>query len=135
MGDRKRFEITPSKVRSAVANGSRLLDGLDARSAPARRYRDLQHAIAQDLGGPDALTEAQLQLIRSAAGLVVLREALDAKALNGEPIDTAQYTRIANTLRRVLSTIGLQRRPRDVTPTLEEYVRERGIEGVGHAAD
>lgn len=113
---RRRFEIGPAAVRSAIANGSRLLEGLDGRSAPARRYRDMIAALASDLGGRDNLTEAQFQLIRSAAGLVVLREALDAKALNGEAIDTGDYCRISNCLRRVLSTVGLDRVPRDVTP-------------------
>lgn len=114
--NRRRFEVGPAAVRSAVANGSRLLDGLDGRSAPARRYRDLTATLASDSGGRDNLTEAQFQLIRSAAGLVVLREALDAKALNGEEIDTGDYCRISNSLRRLLSTVGLDRVPRDVTP-------------------
>jgi hypothetical protein len=113
---RRRFDITRSAQRSAIANGSRLLDGLDARSAPARRYRDLANAIAQDIGGLDVLTQAQLQLARSASGLVVLREALDAKLLRGEPVDVAAYCRISNSLRRLLSTIGLKRVPTDITP-------------------
>jgi hypothetical protein len=71
---RKRITVTRATVRSAIANGSRLLDSIDARSAPARRYRDLQDDIARDLG--DDLTTTQLQLVRSAAGLVCLREAL-----------------------------------------------------------
>jgi hypothetical protein len=34
------------------------------------------------------------------------------------------YQRAANTLRRLLSTLGLQRRQRDVTPTLTEYLQK-----------
>jgi hypothetical protein len=98
---------------------------LDLRSAAARRYRDCVHAIAADLGGYDQLSEAQVQLVRSAAGLVVLRERLDAKALEDERIDVAEYCRISNSLRRVLSTIGLKRVPRDVTPDLQTYLASK----------
>lgn len=126
MRDRNRFEIKDTKARSAIANGSRLLTDLDHRSAPARRYRDLISAIASDLGGYDSLSEAQIQLVRSAAGLVVLRERLDLKALHDEKVDTSEYCRISNSLRRVLSTIGLKRVSRDVTPDLRTYLRTRG---------
>jgi hypothetical protein len=132
---RRRFEIGPAAQRSAVANGSRLLDGLDGRSAPARRYRDVAIAIAVDLGGYDNLTEAQLQLVRSAAGLTVLREGLDAKALNGERIDVAEYCRISNSLRRLLATVGLDRVPRDVTPPVEDYVAQQAARARVEAAE
>ena len=121
--DRKRFAVMPAAVRSAVANGSRLLDHLDARSAPARRFRDIQNDIARDIcGGIDHLTEAQLQLVRTAAGLVVLREAFDAQALNGETISVAEYCRVSNSLRRVLATIGFNRAQRNITPSLDQYL-------------
>jgi len=121
---RRRFDIGPATVRSAIANGSRLLDGIDARSAPARRYRDITSAVASDLGGADQLTEVEQQLVRSFAGLVVLREHLDARALNGEGVSSAQYTRIVNSLRRLAATIGIERRARDVTPDATERVLE-----------
>lgn len=122
MSTRHKITVAERRIRSAVTNGRRLIEGLDARSAPARRYRDLQSAMAADLGGLDYLTEAQLQLVRSAAGLVMLRERLDSKALNGEPIHTATYCRICNSLRRVLSTVGLKRVAKDITPTLAQYL-------------
>ena len=48
---RKPFALSPSTIRSKVANGSALLDGIDARSAPARRFKDLQQSMTSDLGG------------------------------------------------------------------------------------
>ena len=62
--------------------------------------------------------------MRSAAGLVVLREQLDVKAVNGERVDTGQYCAISNTLRRVLATVGLQRVPK-LVPTLQEYIADK----------
>jgi len=120
--NRKRIAVASSTVRSAIANGSRLLEGLDGRSAAARRYRDVQDDIARDLGGFDRLTETQRHLIRSASGLVLLREALDVKVLNGENVSAAEYCRISNSLRRVLATIGFTRSQRDVTPSLRQYI-------------
>ena len=64
-----------------------MLDGIDARSAPARRYRDISLALASDMSVIDNLSEAQRQLVRSAAGLVVIREYWDGKSLNGEPVE------------------------------------------------
>ena len=84
--------------------------------------------MAQDLGGPDHLTEAMLQLIRSAAGLIVLREELDSKAANGEQVSVVEYCRISNSLRRLLATIGLERRSKDVTPHPLEYAKSRVID-------
>lgn len=125
---RKRIEVPHRAFRTAVGNGSRWLENIDGRTTVARRYGELAAAISSDLGGSDQLSEALFQLIRSAAGLIVLRENLDAKAVNGEPIDVATYCKISNSLRRVLDTIGLRRVPRDIT-TLGQILREGQREG------
>ena len=78
-------------------------------------------AVCRDMGGD--VSTAELQIIRSACGLAILREALDARILKDEPIDIAVYATITNALRRQFETIGLKRVAHDVTPTLEEYVR------------
>jgi hypothetical protein len=105
-------DIPHKRVRTAIANGRAVLEGIDNRCHTARRYREINALISADVS-PDAdLTEAQKQLIRSAAGLVVLRERLDVKAIKGEQIDCGEYCTISNTLRRVLTTIGLKREPK-----------------------
>ena len=123
-GSRPRLALPQREFRTAIGNGSRVLDGIDGRSHVARRHVEITAAIAQDCGGIDVVSEAQLQLIRSAAGLVILREDLDSKAADGERIDVATYCRISNSLRRVLSTIGLERRAKDITPipSLQQYI-------------
>jgi hypothetical protein len=96
---------------------------VDGRSTIARRFREVGAAIATDVANSESdLTEAQKQLIRSAAGLVVLREKLDVKSVNDEDVDIGDYTRISNSLTRLLTAIGLERVPRNVTPTLSEYL-------------
>jgi hypothetical protein len=106
-----------------MANGVSTLNGVDGRSLVARRYREVAAQIASDLGGADDLTEGMRQIVRTAAGLVVLREDLDVKIINGQKVDTGDYTRIANSLRRVLVSIGLERRAKDVTPDPLDYAR------------
>jgi hypothetical protein len=100
-----------------------VLEGIDGRSYAARRYRELGASLSADLGGD--LTEAQKQLVRSAAGLVVLRERLDVEAANDRPIDYQEYCTISNSLRRVLSTIGLKRIPKDITAESDQARLDR----------
>jgi hypothetical protein len=114
MAGRGKADIPHARVRTAIANGRAILEGVDGRSHVARRYRELGALISADMGGVDTLTEAQKQLVRSAAGLVVLRERLDVKAVKGEKVEAGEYCAVSNTLRRVLITIGLKRDPRDI---------------------
>lgn len=117
----------PSKVRSALTNGSRLLEGVDGRSAWARRLRDLIELHGTDLGGLDELSEAQRALIRRASALTVELEHLEmqfaTRDATADELDL--YSRLSNTLRRLHETLGLERRPKDVKPTLSEYLRQR----------
>jgi hypothetical protein len=50
-----------------------------------------------------------------------------AFALAGEaqPEQLELYQRVASTMRRLLEAIGIKRVPRDVTPTLEQYLANR----------
>ena len=118
---------TPSpNTRSAVANQSRLfVEGLDGRSAHARRYRDLIAEFTRDLGGPDSLSEAQRSIIRRAASLCVWCEAVEVQMANGEDCEIGPYTTACNSLRRLLNDIGLERRSKDITPDLSIYITEQ----------
>jgi len=52
--------------------------------------------------------------------LGALCEHLEAKWLGGEDADFALLATLGNAQRRMLESIGLQRRARDVTPTLAD---------------
>jgi hypothetical protein len=115
-----RVTIPSKRFKTGIANGSRVLDGVDGRSHHVRRFREVSSAICHDIdpsANGDNLTEAKRQIIRSAAGLVCLRESLDVKAAKEGPdaVNVATYCLISNTLRRVLTTIGLERVQLDVT--------------------
>ena len=113
--------------RSAVTNASKLVMNADGRSAVARRYRDVFSEIANDLGGQDVISEAQRQLVRRAAALSVYCESVESDMAQGSQIDTDDLVRVVNALTRVLTAIGLDRRPRpNDAPSLHEYIASKG---------
>jgi hypothetical protein len=123
MAARKHAALTQARIRAAVSNGSSLIEGVDARSAWMRRFRDLIQDYAKDLGGD--ITEAEKRLVRRAAMLTLQAEMLDAKFAEHETLarreDLEIYQRVSNSLRRLLETLGLQRRARDITPDPLQY--------------
>src|SRR5258708_36887425 len=92
------------------------LDRLDRRTAAAQRALQLVDAIGADLGGSDRLSEGARQPIQRPAVLGVFVESCEVKWLSGQPVELADYLAAVNNQRRVLPTIGLERRARDVTP-------------------
>jgi hypothetical protein len=102
--------------RSSVSNGSRLfaVAGLDGRTQTARRFRDLIEEISNDLGGSDLLSEGQRQLIRRAASLSIMAESIEADLARDLAFDVNVYGCIADRLRRLFETLGLQRVARTV---------------------
>jgi hypothetical protein len=118
-------DVNLRKVRSAVSNGTRLLIDFDGRSPWGRRLRDLLDDLASDLGGIDALSEAERLLIRRTAMLSLQAEMMEQRfAKNGGCASVQElecYQRATNTLRRTLESLYHQpaafgRRPIDVSP-------------------
>jgi hypothetical protein len=98
------------------------LGHLDGRTAAARRARELIEAIETDLGGGDRLSEGSRQLVQRAAVLGTFIESCEALWLGGKAVELGDYLAAINSQRRVLATIGLERRARNVTPSVAEYV-------------
>jgi hypothetical protein len=113
--------------KTAMTNGSKLLSGVDGRQLWARRCRELLHEHLSDM--PDA-SAAERSIVRRAAVLSVELERMertfaltsDDKPPSADAIDL--YQRTANSLRRLLEAVGLQRGSRDVTPDPLDYARE-----------
>jgi len=111
--------------RSAVTNGTRLLTDGDNRGPWARRMKDVIDLHISDLGGWDVVSEAEKSILRRVATLTIELERLEAKFSTRPPTDTDlnMYQRCSNSMRRLLETVGIHRRPRDVTPpTLDTYL-------------
>lgn len=98
----------------------------DGRSATARRFKDLVYDIAADLGGVAHLSTAEMQLIRRASMLSAECERQEAMAVREDvEFDCDGYVVMTNALRRVLETVGLRRRSKDVTPSLQSYLQAK----------
>jgi hypothetical protein len=112
------------RPRSRVTSGrSQFING-NPNSAWARRFHDLVVGHVQDAGGRSCLSEAQLALCKRAATLECELERLEALLSQGEQVDLDSYGRAASHLRRILESIGLERKARDVSPSLENYVQQ-----------
>ena len=122
--DRAVVERRSSKQRSRMTNGIALLPSIDGRSAIARRFKDITSAILADQGGAEQCSETRLQLVRRFAAAAVLAEHLESRLANGEQIDIQEHALLCSTLTRLAQRIGTERRQRDVTPSLQQYLAE-----------
>ncbi len=120
MQSRPTVAASKPTTRSKVTNGRGLFVEGDGRGAWARRFRDLCALHVEDLGGSLALSEAQGSLIRRAATLEVELERREGQLATGGEVDLDAYSRAAGHLRRILETLGIERRKRDLTPTLAD---------------
>ena len=113
----------PAACRSAKTNDRRAFLAGDGRSVWARRQRDLEVLYADALGGESTLSEFQLGLISTCATLRCELEKLEGRLSVGEAVDLDQFGRLVGHYRRVCETLGIERRARDVSPTLSDILR------------
>jgi hypothetical protein len=116
------------RPRSAITSGRQLFVGGNPNSAWSRRYFDLVGHHVQDISrglGRDALSEAQLSLIKRASSIECELERLDALLSLGEAVNLNEYGRATSHLRRLFEVLGVERKPRDVTtPSWSEIAAE-----------
>jgi len=119
------------RQHSSLTNGRRLLAGVDGRNPWIRRCKDIIRAHLVDLGGEDNASAAERSIIRRCAVLTTELERLEVRfalANEASPEDLDLYQRTANSLRRLLEAVGLERRTRNVTPTLADYLQQQAAE-------
>jgi hypothetical protein len=92
----------------------------------ARHGRDLRSAIEADLGGD--LTAAQSILVERVTVLSMFATKCEAEWLAGGEMN-ASYLSAVTSLRHVLMALGLERKARDVTPSLPDYLASRAKGG------
>jgi hypothetical protein len=120
-------KLAKPTARTRVTNGKELLPGIDGRSLWARRFRDVLALHLSDLGGEANTSEAEKAIARRAACLIVELEQMEVRFATGDVGEGEsfmnnlldRYQRCANTLRRLLESLGLERRQKDAT--LIEY--------------
>lgn len=130
----------PKTHRSKITNGTRLLPTVHPQSVWARYMRDIYDSMMSHLGGSDYASEPRRLLARRIAvleaELVHLEDEIGGERLkgcapSGDRLDL--YNRLASAQRRHLEAIGLDRTPRDITPSLASYIRQKQIEAEAKA--
>ena len=113
--ERHRDGRTKDPQRSAITNG-KLLPGIDQRSAWVRRCKDVIAQHLSDLGGEDNTSAAERSIIRRAAVLTTELERMEVSFATSDasPDEIDLYARASSNLRRLLESIGLKRRAREV---------------------
>jgi hypothetical protein len=109
-------------------NSGHWLAAVDGRSHFAKHARAVCRSLIADKGGNLNVSEAETQLLRRAGVLVAELDRMEemfATADKAEPSAFDAYQRGCNTLRRLLEAVGLERRSRDVTPSLSEYLQRQ----------
>ena len=112
-----------TRNRSAISNGSWLLEGVDNRSALGRRFRDLCVSFAEGLGGEPNLSEPQRAMIRQAAAVNVQSEKLQASIVKGEDVDHEKIVRLNNLQARLIKQLGIGAKANK--PLARQSVKER----------
>jgi hypothetical protein len=111
------------------------LETLDGRTAAAREARSLIAALSADLGGDDQLSAGERQLVTRAALVGAIVTDFEARWVAGENVPLSDYLAAVNVQRRVLATLGLQRRSRDVTlPSFADVAASAQAEGTQRRA-
>ena len=111
----------------------RTLSDLDGRTLAARRARDLVAALIADLGGD--LSAAQGELVQRAGLLGAYLEDCEARWLGGDDVDLSTYLTACDRQRRVLTTLGLERRARDALTLGDLWRQEHAAKMVAAATE
>jgi hypothetical protein len=121
-------DVTADIDRNSPPDGRKVrlmtLADLDGRTNAAKAARALVADLENDMGGADRLSAGERALVVRAAVSTAMIEHIEATWLSGGELDVTAYTALVNVQRRLL-TVGLQRRPRDVTPDLDNYVASK----------
>lgn len=116
----------PAKPANKTGGKVRLLTAksLDGRTRARKQFDAIANGIAADLGGVDQLSTVQRHLLEAFAGAAVHVHDLNARLLKGEKVDVITHSQAISSMVRVASRIGLDRRAKDVTPSLNDIIND-----------
>jgi hypothetical protein len=116
---------SPIAAKRGTEPGAKLrlltLADLDGRTTAARRAEELRDRVLSERGGAARVDVVRRVHTESWAIMSALIEDQLARLLRGEAIELYDVTRLVNARRREGEVIG-QPEPRDVTPTVHDYV-------------
>jgi len=108
---------------------------IDGRTSAAKVFDRLVTAIEADLGGADQLSAIERNLVQAFAGAAVTLHYLNARLMAGEEINLAQHAQAVSAMVRVASRLGLQRRQKDIGPSLADLIAQDEAEEAARAAE
>jgi len=116
-----------NRTKRTHKRAPRDLVSIDKTGGAARFFDRMVREIESDLGGRRHITRIQGELIRAFAGAATTLQYLNAQVALGETseIDLSGYATIASTMLRIGSRLGLHPVSRDITPSLNEYLRNK----------
>ena len=116
--------LKSATARSQVTNGKKFLPGIDQRNEWVRRARDVMALHVADMGGEEAVSQAELSILKRIATLTVELEQMEVRfATEGSSYKAIDlYNRGSANLGRLVRLVGMKRRTKDVTPDLSDYI-------------
>ncbi|MBR0882237.1 hypothetical protein JQ608_34865 [Bradyrhizobium liaoningense] len=101
------------------------VEDLDMRTAGARKAAEFRDGLLAERGGADRLSLLRKSSIGTLAVLNAMIEDLLSRWLAGQEIDHAALISLINSRRREAEMIGLDPEPKDVTPGIDSYLKNR----------
>src|SRR3974390_1417978 len=100
---------------------------LEQATDAARFFDRMTREIETDLGGRRQLSRIEGELVRAFCGGATVLRYLNRQVALGEisEVNLSDFATVASTMLRIGSRLGLQRRLKDVTPTLRDLLREQ----------
>jgi hypothetical protein len=100
------------------------LDDLDRRTRAGQRAFDFHDRLVGERGGAASMGVLRYAMTRSVAVLSAMIEDAQARWLLGEPVSLTDLATLLNARRREAEKIGIDPDPRDVTPDLQDILRD-----------
>jgi hypothetical protein len=113
------------KKRDGAKHRLLALQDFDKRTLAYTETKKLITAIESDLGGADQLSAAERQIVQHAAVVGAMLADFEVRYLAGKRIDTSEYGFLVGVQHRLFSLVGLRRRSKDITPSLDQVLAEK----------
>ena len=90
------------------------MDRLDKRTVLGHAVVARYHAIVNDLGGDEALTNIKRSLVRRFIWFETMIEGMECRAAAGEGVDIGVWTQLTNSWLGIARMLGLERKSRPI---------------------
>ena len=122
-------ELLPDEAETPPERHSKVrlvsMAQIDRRTKAAQIALETKDAIIADLGGVERLSTLERLMAENAAvSAAILRDA-HVRWLRGEPVPVSEIATLENTFNRTAAALGLNRRAKDVTKSIDGYIEEK----------